>query len=232
MNSRKLEKSIGYTFKDKNILAEALTHSSYGAGNCSCVSRSNERLEFLGDAFLDAVTSVVLYIHLPEACEGELSKIRSQIVCEKALASVGRRINIGACIDMGRGEEQSGARNRESIVADATEALIGAVYIDGGFAAMRELVERLFSETVDDAIHGRLFSDYKTRLQELVQREKKSAAVEYAVIGESGPDHDKTFCVCVSLDGVLLGRGTGKSKKEAEQNAAREALGEGMEHVL
>ena len=97
---------------------------------------------------------------------------------------------------------------------------------------MSELVERLFSETVDDAIHGRLFSDYKTRLQELVQREKKSAAVEYAVIGESGPDHDKTFCVCVSLDGVLLGRGTGKSKKEAEQNAAREALREGMEHVL
>ena len=100
---------------------------------------------------------------------GELSKIRLQIVCEKALASVGRRINIGACIDMGRGEEQSGARNRESIVADATEALIGAVYIDGGFAAMRELVERLFSEIVDDAIHGRLFSDYKTRLQELVE---------------------------------------------------------------
>ena len=137
MNSRKLEKSIGYTFKDKNILAEALTHSSYGAGNCSCVSRSNERLEFLGDAFLDAVTSVVLYIHLPEACEGELSKIRSQIVCEKALASVGRRINIGACIDMGRGEEQSGARNRESIVSSKRYNLL--------YSAIFYLIDGLFS---------------------------------------------------------------------------------------
>ena len=224
MNNGDFEKKIQYIFKDKELLNKALTHSSFCREHGTEVKNNNERLEFLGDAFFDAIISVELYKLLEKVDEGKLTKTRDLIVCEKSLAQVARRLDIGAYLNMGKGEEHSGGRHRESILADAVEAVVGAIYLDGGFEEAFRFVSREFAKTIEDALAGRIFTDYKTQVQEVLQKRGKKIIISYHLDREEGPDHDKTFYVHLSCNGKVLGRGSGKSKKEAEQNAARETF--------
>ena len=224
MNNHDFEEIIKYSFRDKTLLEKALTHSSYCREHDIASKDSNERLEFLGDAYFDAVISEELYKRLDKVDEGRLTKTRALIVCEKSLASVARRIHVGEYLNLGKGEEQSGGRNRESILADALEAIVAAIYLDGGFDAMRNFVSREFEQAVEDALSGKLFADYKTHVQEVLQKRGKNTKIKYVTDREEGPDHDKTFYVHLVCDGVTMGRGSGKTKKEAEQNAAKETL--------
>lgn len=220
------EKEIGYVFNDKGLLKEALTHSSYIREHKDENVSSNERLEFLGDAYLDAIAGEELFKRLPGADEGRLTKLRAAVVCEKTLAVVGARFRIGEYMDMGNGESKNGGRYRSSIMADAIEALIGAIYLDGGYEKAHEFVLGISEEALQDAMAGRLLKDYKSALQEKIQSEG-SHRIEYKVDREEGPDHDKYFYVSVYLDGEVKGHGEGKTKKEAEQSAAKEALERG-----
>lgn len=229
MNNGDFEKTIKYQFKDKELLKTALTHSSFGRERAMQAKVNNERLEFLGDAFFDAIISVELYKRLDKVDEGRLTKTRALIVCEKSLATVGTRLKIGQFLNMGRGEENSGGRKRESIIADAVEAVVGAMYLDGGYPAVEEFVSREFQGTIDDALSGKLFADYKTQVQEALQKRGQKTLISYHLDKEEGPDHDKTFYVHLVCNGRTLGSGSGKSKKEAEQNAARVTLEEGIE---
>ena len=215
MNLTYFQNNIGYQFRDITLLQKSLTHSSYYRGNSQGIGKDNERLEFLGDAFLDAVIGESLYHRLPEGEEGELSKVRALVVCEIALSRVARDLGIGEVLILGYGEDQSGGRNRDSILADATEAVIGAVYLDGGFDPAKELILRIFEHTMVEAIEGKLFSDYKSEFQELIQLRRAGDSIEYVPAGSEGPDHDKTFHVELKVNGIVLGIGTGKSKKEA-----------------
>jgi ribonuclease III len=224
VNLTAFQNKIGYQFRNIALLEKSLTHSSYYRGKSLGVGKDNERLEFLGDAFLDAVIGESLYHRLPEGEEGKLSKLRALVVCEIALSRVARELGIGEILLLGYGEEQSGGRNRDSILADATEALIGAVYLDGGFEHVKQMILRIFEGTMQEAIEGRLFSDYKSEFQELIQLRRAGDNIEYVPAGSEGPDHDKTFHVELTVNGEVLGQGTGKSKKEAEQNAARQAI--------
>ncbi len=224
MNLTAFQNKIGYQFRDSSLLEKALTHSSFYRGKGQGVGKDNERLEFLGDAFLDAVIGESLYHRLPESEEGGLSKLRALVVCEIALSRVARELEIGEFLFLGHGEDQSGGRKRDSILADATEALIGAVYLDGGFDHAKDLILRIFNTTMEEAIDGRLFSDYKSEFQELIQLRRAGDSIEYVSVGSEGPDHDKTFHVELLVNGKAFGAGTGKSKKEAEQNAARHAI--------
>lgn len=224
MNNLDFENIIEYRFQDKMLLEKALTHSSYCREHGVESRDSNERLEFLGDAFFDAVISEELYQRLEKVDEGKLTKTRALIVCEKSLASVALRLGIGNYLNLGKGEEQSGGRKRESILADALEAIVAAIYLDGGFEAMRQFVAREFASAIDDALAGKLFADYKTQVQEVLQKRGKNTKIRYVTDREEGPDHDKTFYVHLVCDGETMGRGSGKTKKEAEQNAAKETL--------
>ena len=224
MNNMEFEKVIDYSFKDKLNLETALTHSSYCREHDMEAKQDNERLEFLGDAFFDAVISVCLYNKLADVSEGKLTKTRALIVCEASLAKVGLKLKIGEYLRMGKGEEQSGGRTRESIVADAVEAVVGAIILDGGYAEAERFILREFETTIEDALKGKLFADYKTELQEELQKKGSKVVITYVHDSESGPDHDKTFFVHVECNGVDLGSGKGKSKKEAEQKAAKAAL--------
>ncbi len=226
-----LQDRIEYRFSNPDKLTEALTHSS-AAVQRGGRSFDNERLEYLGDAFLAAVSGLMLFRRLPEAPEGDLTRLRSQIVCEKNLAAVSRQIGLGDHLILGRGEERQGGRSKDSILADAVEALIGAVLTDGGYDAAEKLIERLFDKSVRDAAEGLLFTDHKSRLQETVHGIDGSLKIVYKVVGESGPDHDKTFRVLLVVGGKPLGEGSGKSKKEAEQEAARDALRKGIDNVF
>ncbi len=228
MNNRDFEKVIQYTFRDKELLNKALTHSSYCREHDVETKNNNERLEFLGDAFLDAIISVELYNRLSQVDEGRLTKTRALIVCEKSLAQAARRLGIGDYLNMGKGEELSGGRHRESILADAVEAVIGAIYIDSGYAEAARFVSREFADTIDDAVAGKLFTDYKTQVQEALQKRGKKTVISYHLDKETGPDHDKTFYVHLVCNGKTLGSGSGKSKKEAEQKAAKATLEGGM----
>ena len=228
MNNSGFEKTIAYTFKNKELLNKALTHSSYCREHAVDIRGNNERLEFLGDAFFDAVISVELYRRLENVDEGKLTKTRALIVCEKSLATVGTRLNIGEHLNMGKGEEHSGGRQRESIIADALEAVIGAIYLDGGYDEAARFVSREFASTIDDALAGKLFADYKTQVQEALQKRGQKTFISYKLDREEGPDHDKTFYVHLVCNGKTLGSGSGKSKKEAEQNAARATLEGGI----
>ncbi|ABR48903.1 Ribonuclease III [Alkaliphilus metalliredigens QYMF] len=217
------EEMIQYQFKDKQLLKEALTHSSYANESKVKKIKHNERLEFLGDSVLGIIISDYIfkkYTHLPE---GDLTKVRANVVCEPALGSCATKINLGGFLRLGRGEEVSGGRQRESILADAFEALIGALYLDGGMVIAQTFVLNHLIDSVEQATKGSLFRDYKTYLQELLQS-KHSERITYQVIKESGPDHSKIFDVEVLLGEQLLGHGMGKSKKEAEQRAAKEAV--------
>ncbi len=230
-NLSELEKRINYCFKDKDLLRQALAHSSYVKEHFHCKTESNERLEFLGDAFIDAICGEELYLRCPHSEEGRLTKLRAAVVCEAALARQAQKIEIGEYLLMGHGEEKQGGRHRESIMADAVEALIGAIYLDGGYAAARDAFLMLSADMIDDAIEGRIMKDYKSTIQEQIQATGGGRLI-YKINREEGPDHDKTFFVSLFLDNKLIGTGSGKSKKQAEQQAAKEAIERGLHNVL
>ena len=216
-----LEAAIGYRFQNITLLQNALTHSSYANERWHNSLKSNERLEFLGDSILGMVVAEYLYKNFPDRPEGELTRMRADMVCEKTLASVAARINLGHHLMLGNGEEQGGGRSRDSILADAVESVIAASFLDGGMAAARSFIEKFI--LVEVPVRKMHNADYKTALQELIQQ-KKNQTISYALVGESGPDHDKRFEVEVSLNGRVIGTGTGSSKKRAEQMAAQSAL--------
>lgn len=216
-----LETEIGYRFQNISLVQNALSHSSYANEQWHNSLMSNERLEFLGDSVLGMVVAEYLYRNFPDRPEGELTRMRADMVCEQALALVAERIGLGKHLLLGRGEEQSGGRNRASILADAVESVIAAMFLDGGMDAAKSFIDRFVLWDVPvTKLHN---ADYKTVLQEKVQA-KKNQSLAYSLIGESGPDHDKRFEVQVSLNGEVVGTGSGSSKKRAEQDAARVAL--------
>jgi ribonuclease-3 len=219
-----LKERLGLTGGDDSLLQLALTHSSYPCEHRLAPGDDNQRLEFLGDAVLELLISDYLYRTYPHYTEGELTKLRAAVVCEPALASVAREIGLGGYLLMGRGEERSGGRTRPSILADALEALLGAVYLDRGLAEAQRLVREFFVPLINQVIEGRrVEADYKTRLQETLQQ-RSASPLTYTILKEEGPDHDKTFTAAVIYRGRILGSGTGHSKKLAEQQAAKCAL--------
>lgn len=219
-----LENELNYTFKDKNFLKTALTHSSYANENKLGIINSNERLEFLGDAILNLMVSQYLYKKYPNYPEGELTKIRAKVVCESSLAYIARKIHVGEYLLLGKGEESTGGRERESILADTIEAIIGAVYMDSDYNTTNESLRDKFENNIVKAVaNGDLFSDYKTELQEKYQKHSKSK-IEYIIFKEEGPEHNKIFFMNVYLNGEIIGSGEGRNKKEAEQMAAKKAL--------
>ena len=216
-----LEVNIGYQFRNITLLQNALTHSSYANEHWHNSLMSNERLEFLGDSILGMVVAEYLYRTFPNRPEGELTRMRADMVCEQALAGVANRLGLGAHLLLGNGEEQGGGRTRASILADAVESVIAAAFLDGGMDAARAFIEKfVLCDVPVTKMHN---ADYKTALQELVQR-KKNQTLSYVLVGQSGPDHDKHFEVAVSLNGKVIGQGSGSSKKRAEQAAAQEAF--------
>ncbi len=215
---KELEKNIGYEFKDKELLRLALTHSSYAneKGN----KRDNERLEFLGDSVLGFITAEYLFKSLSDRPEGELTKLRANAVCEKSLAQFAAEINLGEHVLLGKGEIMTGGRERPSILSDAFESVIAAIYLDGGMDQAEKFVLRFVSKTTTDTVQA---TDYKTLLQEVIQK-NPDEHLTYSLAAQSGPDHDKTFTVEVFLNSNCIGTGSGHSKKKAEQAAAKEAL--------
>ncbi len=220
MDFLEFEKNINYTFKDKDLLKQALMHSSYANDKKLSKFQNNERLEFLGDAVLELSVSEYIYSKYLNKPEGELTRLRASIVCEPTLAECARAISLDKFILLGRGEERTGGRNRDSIISDAFEAVLGAVYLDGGFANAKEFVKAF---VLCDLKEKQLFYDSKTILQEYVQKTYK-VAVSYEVIKESGPDHAKVFEVNALIDDKVVGTGSGTSKKHAEQKASYNAL--------
>lgn len=216
----KLEERLGYAFRDRSLLEMALTHSSY-ANERQSVS-SNERLEFLGDAVLGFCAAKTICRLYPAMPEGEMTRLRAELVCEASLHQVASALELGGCLRLGRNEECNGGRRRVSILADCVEAIIAAMYLDGGLAPAERFIEERILKDVR-AGHRPVRTDYKTQLQEILQR-KGGAAPSYAIIGESGPDHNKSFVARVMLHDGAFADGTGKSKKEAEQAAAKAAL--------
>lgn len=223
---KELQEVLGYTFKDESILRLALTHSSYANEMRGKKEDYNERLEFLGDSVLGVVISRYVYENHPESKEGELTKVRSKIVCESTLAECSRELELGQYMLFGKGEALTGGRTRKSILADAFEALIAALYLDGGFTIVEPIIFKLMSEKIDMAEKGLIVDDYKTHLQELIQM-KKDNRLKYDLIEEKGPDHRKSFKTAVKLNNKVIGVGEGRSKKESEQEAAKVALRSG-----
>ena len=216
-----LETALGYRFRNISLLQNALTHSSYANERWHNSLLSNERLEFLGDSVLGMLVAEYLFRSFPERPEGELTRMRADMVCETTLAAAATRIGIGEHLQLGHGEERFGGRRRDSILADAMESVIAAAFLDGGLEAAKGIVQQfILVEVPVKRMHN---ADYKTQLQELVQQ-KKNQTLSYALVGESGPDHDKQFQVEVSLNGTVVGSGSGSSKKRAEQQAARTAI--------
>ena len=220
---QELEKKLNYTFRDPALLSEALSHSSYANEHRAAHLNSNERLEFLGDSVLGFVTAEFLFVQHPDLPEGDLTRIRAALVCEQSLYEVARKLELGKYLKLGRGEEAGGGRERTSILADATEAVFAAVYLDGGIGAASQLIHRvLLDAEKEEAVEERR-KDYKTALQELIQR-TPGRTITYQLVEETGPDHCRVFVMEVSVDGQVSGRGEGRSKKEAEQAAAKAAL--------
>ena len=218
-----LEKKLNYSFRDPALLEEALNHSSYANEHRAAGLRSNERLEFLGDSVLGFVTAEFLFRQHPDLPEGDLTRIRAALVCEQSLYEVARKLGLGQYLKLGRGEEAGGGRERISILADATEAVFAAVYLDGGIESASALIHRCLLDAEKEEVVEERRRDYKTALQELVQR-TPGTAVTYQLVEESGPDHCRVFVMEAFVGGVSAGRGEGRSKKEAEQAAARAAL--------
>ena len=215
-NLKELEHRIGYTFQDFALLKKAMSHSSYVNEEHLPKYECNERLEFLGDAVLELVSSEFLFFEHPTTPEGELTKTRASMVCEPALAFCAREIELGEYLLLGKGEEATGGRNRNSVVSDAMEALIGAIYLDGGFANAKEFIHRFI---LNDIEHKQLFYDSKTILQEMIQS-RQTGALSYEILKEEGPDHNKSFEVRALMGEEEIGRGVGRTKKAAEQVAA------------
>ncbi len=214
------EKETGHRFQNVRLLEEALTHSSY-ANEKGCVC--NERLEFLGDSVLGIIVSRQLYFYTPSISEGEMTRARATVVCEKTLADCAARIGLGNVLRLGKGEARTGGAKRASVLADAMEAVIAALYLDAGFTVTQKWVGSLLEGAVMEALSGQNTRDHKTMLQERFQS-KNAKALVYTVLEETGPDHDKSFSVGVLYDDKMLGCGTGRSKKQAEQAAAKNAL--------
>lgn len=217
---RELEEIIGYTFKQEGLLRQALTHSSFANEKHMKKLSDNERLEFLGDAVLEVVSSEFLFANYPKLPEGDLTKLRASIVCEPTLALCTREISLGKFLYLGKGENQTGGRNRKSILSDALEAVIGAIYLDGGFEPARAFIHRFI---LTDIENKKLFYDSKTILQELVQGNYEES-LHYELLAEEGPDHDKRFRVAAKIGDRQIGEGSGHTKKAAEQEAAYQAL--------
>ena len=216
-----LEDKIGYQFKNKNLLWQALTHSSY-ANEGKKHGRNNERLEFLGDSVLSVIVAKHLFLKYKDIPEGELTKLRASLVCEKALDVFAQQLGLGEYLRLGKGEEMTGGRSRPSILADAFEAVIAALYLDGGYQAAQKFVLSFIPENLDVKSANQL-ADYKTTLQEIIQQNREEK-IEYVLADEKGPDHAKVFTAEVLLNSNVIGVGEGSSKKQAEQNAAKEAL--------
>ena len=217
---RELEEKIGYCFQDQELLKHALRHSSYVNEKHMKKHECNERLEFLGDAVLEVVSSEFLFFEHQTMPEGELTKKRASMVCEPALAFCARDIDLGEYLLLGKGEEATGGRKRDSVTSDAMEALIGAIYLDGGFASAKEFIHRFI---LNDLENKKLFFDSKTILQEIVQG-SSDEHVSYELIREEGPEHNKTFCTAVRIGGRTYGEGEGRTKKASEQQAAYQAI--------
>ena len=216
-----LEAAIGYRFQNITLLQNALTHSSYANERWHNSLLSNERLEFLGDSILGMVVAEYLYRNFPDRPEGELTRMRADMVCETSLAQIANRLDLGKHLLLGHGEERFGGRTRASILADAVESVIAAAFLDGGMTAAEGIITRfVLCDVPVSKLHNQ---DYKTALQELVQQ-KKNQVLRYQLVSESGPDHDKVFTAQVLLNDRIVGEGTGSSKKRAEQDAARVAL--------
>jgi len=215
-----LEAAIGYRFSNITLLQNALTHSSYANERWHDSLKSNERLEFLGDSILGMVVAEHLYKNFPDRPEGELTRMRADMVCETSLAVIAEKLDLGKHLLLGHGEEQGGGRTRASTLADAVESVIAACFLDGGMSAAERFIRQFVLSSTDT---GKLRNaDYKTALQELIQQ-KKNQTLTYTLVGESGPDHDKQFFVEVALNGQKIGEGSGSSKKRAEQSAAQMA---------
>lgn len=220
-NGNNLEQRIGYHFQNKKMLRQAMCHSSYANEHRHEGLRDNERLEFLGDAVLEVVSSDFLYHEYPDMPEGKMTRLRASIVCEPTLALCAREIGLGSFLLLGKGEIHTGGRYRDSIISDAMEALIGAIYLDGGFANAKEFILKF---VLTDIEHKKLFYDSKTILQEIVQRDFKDEELQYVITDEQGPDHAKQFSVEVRIGSRAAGCGHGGTKKAAEQEAAYRAI--------
>lgn len=220
MNIEILEKKIAYSFQNTELLKQAITHSSYANEQKIYRGKNYERIEFLGDAVLELVSSDYIFFNNPDMPEGELTKLRSTLVCEQALAYCARELEVGAYILLGRGEEATGGRNRDSIIADVVEAIIGAIYLDGGFDKAKEFIHAF---VLSDLENKQLFHDSKTLLQEMVQKDN-SSVLQYDLLEEIGPEHNKIFVVAAMLDDKQIGKGEGKTKKAAEQQAAYKGI--------
>ncbi len=215
-----LEKKIGYTYKNPKLLKQAMTHTSFANEQKMNKLDSYERIEFLGDAVLEMVSSEYFYFHYPQTPEGNLTKMRASAVCEPSLAITARQLEIGKYLLLGKGEEATGGRDRDSIIADAVEAIIGSIYLDGGLEPAKQFI---LTYVLNDLENKHLFYDAKSILQEMIQT-KKSGEFAYRLVGEEGPDHEKKFKTEAVLDGKVIGYGEGQSKKLSEQHAAYEAL--------
>lgn len=216
-----LESKIKYQFCDPTILLHALTHSSYANEMRMQRGDNNERLEFLGDAVLELVTSEYVYKEYKEVTEGDLTKFRASIVCEQTLSACARDIGLGQFLLLGKGEDSSGGRGRDSILSDSMEAVIGAIYLDGGFTNAKEFIHKFI---LDNLNNKDLFFDSKTILQEIVQNDNHNQKIHYRLVSEDGPDHHKTFTIAVSIGSEEIGCGVGRTKKAAEQEAAYQAI--------
>ena len=220
---RELEQKLNYTFRDRELLSEALNHSSYANEHRGAGVSSNERLEFLGDSVLGLVTAEFLFTRHPDLPEGDLTRIRAALVCEQSLYEAAQKLQLGGYLRLGRGEESGGGRRRPSILADAMEAIFAAVYLDGGITEASALIHRVLLDVEREEVVKQRRQDYKTALQELVQR-TPGQTITYRLVQELGPDHCRVFVTEVSVNDVAVGRGEGRSKKEAEQAAAAAAL--------
>lgn len=228
-NYDELYKIIGYRFNDEALLETALTHSSYAAEHQMGYENNNERLEFIGDAYVDAVVGTKLFEMMGRAHEGILSRRRADVVCEATLAEVATDMGLGDFLKLGKGEAANGGSGKPSILSDAFEALMGAIFLDGGYDAVKEVILRLLIDKIEMASEGKLNSDHKTKLQEYLQEKDHNVKIEYRVIDQRGPDHKKQFTVAAIANGVGLGIGSGASKAKAEQAAAENALSKGVD---
>ncbi len=217
-----LQQRADYFFNNEEYLKLALTHSSFSNELKKKMPENNERIEFLGDSVLNIIVSDWLYINT-ELTEGEMTKARAGIVCEASLCKCAEELMLGSCIRLGKGEILSGGRNKSSLLSDVFEALIGAVYLDGGFEAARAFVLRQMNSMFSKAVAGKLIKDHKTTLQEIIQK-KSGQDIRYEITGEKGPDHNKWYTAEVFINSIFYGKGEGKTKKEAEQNAAKQAI--------
>jgi ribonuclease-3 len=223
------ENVIGYSFKNISILNNALTHSSY-IGSKSEFLEHNERLEFIGDSILDMIISLYLFSKCKNSPEGSLTRFRAGIVCEQSLYNASSRLKLGQYLLLGKGEENTGGRKRVSILADAFEAIIAAIYLDGGIKKAKTFILNNLEDIINDAVEHKIFSDYKSFLQEHIQKNNLGKLC-YKLLKEKGPDHDKVFEVALYLDNAIIGRGAGHSKKDAQQAAAKDAIvGMGIKH--